>query len=163
MVKIALQIKVELENVEKLFTNHPNHSWLVKLKCGSCGEVTDKFQDITEAEKVPQKHNRSETNLLIKCKLCSRENSIDVIEGSNAEFTIDNVGNYKTIVVFDCRGVEPVAYKPTSGWIVQSENNGKIFEDVDLSDEDWVDYDEKNQESVRVYDLKWQFIKVNKQ
>lgn len=37
---------------------------------------------------------------------------------------------------------------------------GKKFEDVDLSEKEWVDYDEKNQTSVGVYELEWQFIKV---
>lgn len=83
MVKIALQIKANLEAIEKLYTNHPYYQWFLKLKCGSCGEVTEKFHDLTEDEKIAQKHNRSETNLLIKCKLCSRENSIYVIDGSN--------------------------------------------------------------------------------
>lgn len=88
MVKIALQIKATLENIEKLNTNHPHYQWFLKLKCGSCGETTEKFHDLTEDEKVPLKHSRSETNLLIKCKLCSRENSIDVIEGSNGEYKV---------------------------------------------------------------------------
>lgn len=87
MVKIALQVKATLECIEKLYTNHPHYQWFLKLKCGNCGEVTLKFHDLTEADKVPQKHNRSETNLLIKCKMCSRENSIDVIEGSNGKLT----------------------------------------------------------------------------
>lgn len=88
MVKIALQVKATLENIEKLYTNHPHYQWFLKLKCGNCGEVSQKFHDLTEADKVPQKHNRSETNLLIKCKMCSRENSIDVIEGSNGKQTV---------------------------------------------------------------------------
>lgn len=83
MVKIALQIKANLERIEKLYTNHPHYQWFVKLKCGSCGEVTEKFHDLSEDEKVVQKHKRSEANLLIKCKLCSRENNMDIIEGSN--------------------------------------------------------------------------------
>lgn len=85
MVKIALQIKASLECIETLYTNHPHYQWFLKLKCGSCGEVSEKFHDLTESEKVAQKHSRSETNLLIKCKLCSRENSIDVLEGSNGK------------------------------------------------------------------------------
>lgn len=86
MVKIALQIKAQLECIDKVYTSHPDFQWFLKLKCGSCGEVTDKFHDLTESEKVPQKHTRGESNLLIKCKLCSRENSIDVIEGSNGMY-----------------------------------------------------------------------------
>lgn len=56
MVKVALQIKASLENIEKLYTNHPYYQWFLKLKCGSCGEITEKFHDLMEAEKVPQKH-----------------------------------------------------------------------------------------------------------
>ncbi|XP_063384384.1 UPF0587 protein GA18326 [Cydia fagiglandana] len=160
MVKIALQIRANLECIEKLYTNHPHYQWFLKLKCSSCGEVSEKFHDLTEADKVPQKHNRSETNLLIKCKLCSRENSIDVIEGSNGAFTNEDAGKFKTLVIFDCRGVEPVDFEPKSGWIAEAEENGKKFEDVDLTEKEWVDYDEKNQTSVGVYELEWQFLKV---
>ncbi|CAH4035027.1 unnamed protein product [Pieris brassicae] len=126
----------------------------------SCGEESDKFHDLTEAEKVPQKHNRSESNLLIKCKLCSRENSIDVIEGSNGILTSEDENKFKTIVIFDCRGVEPVDFQPKSGWIAEAEHNGKKFEEVDLSEKEWAEYDEKNQNSVGVYELEWNFIKV---
>lgn len=86
MVKIALQIKATLECIDKLYTNHPHYQWFLKLRCSYCGETSGKFHDLTEADKVPQKHNRSETHLLIKCKLCSRENSMDIIEGSNGMF-----------------------------------------------------------------------------
>ncbi|KAM3965922.1 UPF0587 protein GA18326 [Aphomia sociella] len=160
MVKIALQIKATLECIEKLYTNHPHYQWFLKLKCSSCGEVSEKFIDLTEADKVPQKHNRSETNLLIKCKLCSRENSMDVVEGSNGIYTNNDVNKFKTLVIFDCRGVEPVDFEPKSGWIAESEDNGKKFDDVDLTEKEWVDYDEKNQASVGVYELEWQFVKV---
>ncbi|CAF4952560.1 unnamed protein product [Pieris macdunnoughi] len=160
MVKIALQIKASLECIEKLYTNHPYYQWFLKLKCCSCGEESDKFHDLTEAEKVPQKHNRSETNLLIKCKLCSRENSIDVIEGSNGILTSEDENKFKTIVIFDCRGVELVDFQPKSGWIAEAEDNGKKFEEVDLSEKEWAEYDEKNQNSVGVYELEWNFVKV---
>ncbi|PZC72203.1 UPF0587 protein GA18326 [Helicoverpa armigera] len=160
MVKIALQIKATLESIDKLYTNHPYYQWFLKLKCGSCGEVTEKFHDLTEAEKIPQKHNRSETNLLIKCKLCSRENSIDVVEGSNGQFRSSDEGKFKTLVIFDCRGVEPVDFEPKSGWIAVGEDDGKTFEDVDLTEKEWADYDDKNQNSVGVYELEWQFVKV---
>ncbi|CAG4938159.1 unnamed protein product [Parnassius apollo] len=160
MVKIALQIKASLECIENLYTNHPDYSWFLKLKCENCGEVSEKFHDLTEAEKVSLKHKRSETNLLIKCKLCSRENSVDVIEGSNGVYTSEDLGKFKTIVIFDCRGVEPVDFEPKSGWIAKAENEGKTFEDIDLSEKEWADYDEKNQTAVGVYDLEWQFVKV---
>lgn len=83
MVKIALQVKADLEFVEKLYTCHPEFQWFLKIKCSNCGEVSEKWQVLTESEKVAAKNNRSETNFQVKCKLCSRENTMDIIEGSN--------------------------------------------------------------------------------
>lgn len=65
-------------------------------------------------------------------------------------------------MVFDCRGVEPVEFSPRSGWIVQSVDNGQKFEDVDFSDDDWVDYDERHKNSVGVYEFASRFMKLKK-
>lgn len=82
MVKISLQISCILENIEELRTE-PNFSYFFKLRCNSCGEMDGIFHDICEDEKVKQdSRNAKGYNLVIKCKLCSRENSMDVVEGS---------------------------------------------------------------------------------
>lgn len=83
MVKISLQIKATLEYVEELWTNHPDYNFSIKIKCLNCGEISDKWHDINESQKIPSKTGRSETNYIEKCKLCGRENSLDILEGSN--------------------------------------------------------------------------------
>ncbi len=35
--------------------------------------------------------------------------------------------------------------------------SGKVWEDVDLSEKEWVDYDDKSNESVSIMDLEWKF------
>lgn len=79
-----------------------------------------------------------------------------------AAYTADDAGKFKTIVAFDCRGVEPVEFSPRSGWLVKSAENGQSFEDVDLSEDDWVEYDNKNKISVGIYDFESTFIKLKK-
>lgn len=64
--------------------------------------------------------------------------------------------------MFDCRGAEPIEFSPRTGWIVQSADNGQAFEDVDLSDDDWVEYDQKNQTPVGIYEFGAKFIKLKK-
>lgn len=83
MVKIGLQIKANLEHIDELYTNHPNYTFLLKLKCLNCGEVSEKWHGITESETFPTKVGKSETHYLAKCKLCGRENSLDIIAGTN--------------------------------------------------------------------------------
>lgn len=76
MVKIGLQIKAFFQNIEHLELGE-DYNYHMKLKCSSCGEVSEKWQVINAADKIETV--RSETNYLAKCKLCSRENSMDVL------------------------------------------------------------------------------------
>ncbi|CAH1993253.1 unnamed protein product [Acanthoscelides obtectus] len=159
MVKITLRIQATLEGIQQLETNHPNYNFLLKLKCTSCGEITEKWQDICESLKYPGKTGRSENNYIAKCKLCGRENSIDIIPDSNAPYTNDDQGKFKPIVSFDCRGLEPVEFTPGEGWTIVAES-GQIFENVDLTEKEWVEYDTKSQQSVGVFDFESGFMIV---
>lgn len=86
MVKIGLQIRAQLENVDEIKTNHPDYTFFFKLKCSNCGEPSDKWHDITESERVQDdSRHPNGFNFHMKCKLCSRENSMDIVEGSNGE------------------------------------------------------------------------------
>ena len=42
------------------------------------------------------------------------------------------------------------------GFVVKSAG-GKTWEDVDLSDKEWADYDERKGESVSIMELEWEF------
>lgn len=86
MVKIGLQICAVLENVETLKTSHPDYPFFVKIRCTNCGELDEKFHDITESEKTGgTSRNQDGFNFYMKCKMCSRENSIDIVEKSNGK------------------------------------------------------------------------------
>lgn len=77
-------------------------------------------------------------------------------------YTTDDSGSYKLIVSFDCRGIEPVEFSPRAGWLVKAAENGQTFEDVDLSEDDWVEYDNKNKVSIGIYEFESNFIKLKK-
>lgn len=72
----------------------------------------------------------------------------------------DDQNSFKTIVTFDCRGMEPTDFSPSEGWIAKAEESGKIFTDINLSEKEWVEYDEKSQQSVGVYELESRFVNV---
>ena len=48
--------------------------------------------------------------MVAKCKLCSRENSIDILADSIKPYS-NEAGQFQTIVAFDCRGLEPVEFE----------------------------------------------------
>ncbi|UYV62168.1 hypothetical protein LAZ67_1008103 [Cordylochernes scorpioides] len=90
-----------------------------QLKCLSCGEVPDQWQYVTLLESHSSKGGRGSANLVTKCKYCKRDNSI----GKLVTWCVDIVkdipyqpynqdGDYTSLVVFDCRGLEPVDFSP---------------------------------------------------
>ena len=98
--------------------------------------------------------------MVIKCKLCSRENSIDILKDTIKPYTEDDSGHFKTVVVFDCRGVEPVDFSPRVGYVAEGSESGAKFSEVELTEGEWYDYDEKSAVSVAVHDLGHKFITV---
>jgi len=171
MVKIGLQFKAFLENVTGLIADGEDFRWYLKLKCANCGEVPDHWQYLTQDEKQPLKGGRGEASAVIKCKLCGRENSIDILPDTITSYDMENNNKYKTIVVFDCRGLEPVDFSPRNGWKVlgwkESDDDdepgrvsGTEFTDVDLVDKEWADYDEKTDESTVISEIDVKFVTV---
>lgn len=45
------------------------------------------------------------------------------------------------------------------GFTVQS-TSGQVFADVDLSEREWMDFDDKLGESIGIYELEWEFVAV---
>lgn len=53
-------------------------------------------------------------------------------------------------------------FSPREGWTVKAADGGPTFENVDLSEDDWVEYDEKNNNSIGIYEFESNFIKLKK-
>nr|CAG4645236.1 EOG090X0HQJ [Leptodora kindtii] len=159
MVKIGLRIKASLENVTKLQAAGEDFRWYIKVKCGSCNEVSDKWVYITLSESNEVKGGRGTANLVMKCKLCSRENNMDIISDSIVPYNDEDQGKFKTIVKFDCRGAEPSDFSPRNGWDVEGLESGTCFSDIDLTEKEWADYDEKAKTTVGIYELEHEFVR----
>merc|ERR1711874_931111 len=117
----------------------------------------------------PLKGGRGQASSLVKCKMCSRENSIDIIPDSVASYNMEDNNQFKTMVVFDCRGLEPVEFAPRNGWKArgykedddgEGSETGSTFGDVDLSEKEWADYDEKSGESTVISEMEFKFVPV---
>ena len=81
--------------------------------CHTNGEMEIDYgckDELCIQESSPLKGGRGSASLVAKCKMCSRENSIDIIQDSITPY--DASESFKTIVVFDCRGIEPVDFSP---------------------------------------------------
>jgi len=106
------------------------------------------------------KGGRGEANVVMKCKFCSRENSIDIIKDSVKPYTIDDSNTFKTIAAFECRGCEPTDFSFRNGFTAKGAETSTTFNDINLEENEWVDYDETAKESVGVYEATHKFIKL---
>uniref|UniRef100_A0A1A8ADU9 uridine/cytidine kinase n=1 Tax=Nothobranchius furzeri TaxID=105023 RepID=A0A1A8ADU9_NOTFU len=66
---------------------------------------------------------------------------------------------FKTMVQFECRGLEPVDFQPQAGFAAEGAESGTPFPEVNLLEKDWTDYDEKVSESVGIYEVTHRVVK----
>ncbi|XP_031568015.1 UPF0587 protein v1g245604-like [Actinia tenebrosa] len=160
MVRISLQFKANLENITNVKPDGDDFRWYLKLKCLNCGEETKQWIYLCSMESVAIKGSRGSANYVSKCKLCGRENSLDIIKDSIKEYNADDSNHFKTMVTFDCRGLEPFDFSPRTGFVGEGIETSTKFTDIDLSEADWSDYDERAQQSIGIYEVASQFIKA---
>lgn len=152
-------MKAQLENVDAVYASQPEFRYFLKIKCSGCNEESGKWHDVSLNETVALKTGHGNTHFALKCKFCGKENQMAILDKAVQQYVKKYEGSFQTIVEFDCRGLEPVMFSPREGWVVKAIDNGQIFEDVDLTEGEWIEYDEKLKESVRVYDLEFKFSK----
>ncbi|XP_060087830.1 CXXC motif containing zinc binding protein [Heteronotia binoei] len=107
----------------------------------------------------PLKGGRGSATMVQKCKLCSRENSIDILSHTIKPYNVEDNETFKTVVEFECRGLEPVDFQPQAGFVAEGAESGTPFTDINLLEKDWNDYDEKIKESVGIYEVTHRFVK----
>ena len=148
MPTYRLVLTCEMTGIESLRPT-PESCYAVTLRCGQCSTVaeTPVVLDPSEAP-VEVKGSRGVVTLTWKCKFCKREGNIS-LKG------MEKGWKHPTVQGVECRGVaEVVGWDPgMSSWVAVSEESGKSFA-VDLSEGDWVDYDDDGGHPVDVTEPK---------
>ncbi|NP_001143983.1 UPF0587 protein F46B6.12 [Zea mays] len=166
MVYYALLVGAELDGLTNLQPSggcdDPSFPYYLKLKCENCGEVTAKSTYVTLSEQVDLPKGHGTAHLVQKCKLCGRDGTIVMIPGQGTPLTIEqSQKEEKTcLMVFDCRGYEPVEFSFGAGWKAESVH-GTPFE-IDCSEDEFSEYDEKGECPVELSKLQSTFKVVKK-
>lgn len=109
--------------------------------------------------------------------LCSqassqRESSATIKEAPKA-YEQAEPAKPKNILEFDCRGLEFTEFKPEvcttrqhskcheinieqGEWLAEGLESGTKFAEIDLTDGEWFEYDEKAGDEVSIKDIKWE-------
>ncbi|KAH9937199.1 uncharacterized protein B0H18DRAFT_1081454 [Fomitopsis serialis] len=113
MVHLLLSVKADLENVTDL------------VKCTSCNEVHPKM--VSEEREVTSGKG-SVAHFVWRCGLCKRD---------GRQWPV------RAFLTIDCRGLEFVGFDPRGTWRCVGAESATVFDEVDLDEGEWVDYDEK--------------------
>jgi hypothetical protein len=175
MVLFLLYIKAELENVGSID---------LKKDASLCLSVRNPLSDFEVREKVvmnatePVEQDESSRSpahhLSIKWEGSKKASIMTILDEAAAKsalkkkkgvqvrpFTADDSGNWVPILAVECRGLEPSGFSPMGDDFVVTSTEGTEFrEDVDLSDADWAEYDEDNDQSVSLSEIefKWEAV-----
>ncbi|KAL1834603.1 hypothetical protein DCAR_0104813 [Daucus carota subsp. sativus] len=153
MVKYRVLFTADLQNLTDLKpSSDPTFTYYFKMKCGNCGELAKKVISVLPSEKVDD--SRNAPNLVMKCKFCERVGSVTVtcdirepLTEARSEFR-----NSVPLIQLDCKGLDPVEFVFGNGWKAKS-IAGTKFEDIDLSDGEFDEYDEKGECPVSISNL----------
>lgn len=163
MVLLLLQIKAELENVTNLEakggSDGSEFTFFFKIKCGGCSSITEKYSSVTASELYDIPKSRGSANLVQKCKFCDKVGTIVIVEGRSKPYTMEDseARKFTPIGCFDCRGIEPVDFSLREGWTAEATSGAK-FVDIDLSEGEWSEYDEKASVSVGILNVEHKFV-----
>ncbi|KAJ1657036.1 hypothetical protein IWQ61_003489 [Dispira simplex] len=160
MVKLQLSIKADLINVTDLAPLDPDYDFHFKIKCNSCQEVSNNWISMNQLDTSPISGSRGEANLVMRCKFCKREGSASFERGTLRAYQVEQSGRFAPLIQMECRGLEPVECQLTDGWKVVGADSNIKFDEVDLSEGVWADYDEKAGKEVSVMDVEFQITKV---
>ncbi|OTF83131.1 DUF866 domain containing protein [Euroglyphus maynei] len=90
------------------------------------------------------------------------DSKVPLMGGSLRPYRSEDSPDFKPLIELDCRGCDPTVFQPINGFQCSNMDNTTEFNDVDLSEMNWADYDERNNESVGIYDFKYRFTTVKK-
>uniref|UniRef100_A0A7N0UU09 CXXC motif containing zinc binding protein n=1 Tax=Kalanchoe fedtschenkoi TaxID=63787 RepID=A0A7N0UU09_KALFE len=162
MVNFMLMIAADLENLTNLQpqggVDDPDFAYHFKVKCGNCGEASQKETVVSLGETISQPRGKGECHLLQKCKFCGRDGMITMIPGRGKPLTqeLSESGQFAPLMLLECRGFEPVGFLFGAGWRVEA-ISGTLYENVDLSEDEFTEYDEKGEVPVMISNLRATF------
>jgi len=144
MPVFLVEIKCELENVE--LTPNDNNLWKMDVTSDS-SEVREGIT-VSAADEMELEGSRGTAHFIMKWDKGAPQAYIKILDKhpkgkGDGSYKASNSGQWTYVFQMECRGLTPTRLIPGIDFRVVS-TAGHVFEDVDLGERDWADYDEEN-------------------
>lgn len=161
-------IKADLENVGSAAIDVESATLTIDVKYGQSEEVRESVT-ICRQDEEPLDGSRGVANLILKFADANERSSCSVLSADEfktrfkkkkqalAEMprsvTDGDSGTWVPVVAFEARGMDVVTWRLREGDVSVRSATGFPFEDVDLSEGDWADYDVEADAPVAMSDI----------
>lgn len=156
-----LKFAGELSNVTDLqpLDDQSNpYEYIFKVTCTSCHETHPKAVSINRFESYDIGDSKGKANFVFRCRMCKKESSAN-IDRTVAKYTVEDDSKLVPILQIDARGLDLSDFVAEGRFECKGLNSGTTFNEVDLSDGEWYDYDDKVSEEVSVTEIKWEILR----
>ncbi len=154
-----LYLRAEMNNVTDLgFADSAEEpfEFLFKIQCTACRETHSKAVGINLYEKHEIQGSRGEASFVFKCGFCSKRSNIEInLPKHYRGYTSDHSGQRIPMLDIEPRGIEVTAFIPEGRFKCAGVDSGSKFSEVDLSEDEWYDYDDNAATEVSVTDVFW--------
>lgn len=96
---------------------------------------------------------------MFRCKGCKHEH-LALIERTKEKVQAGNSNKWTNLLEIDARGIDFVEFIPEGRWQCVGEELGTKFEEVDLEDAEWYDYDDKQGDEVSVTEVQFDILRA---
>lgn len=162
MVKFYLKSMAELANVtdlEPLNTPQSPYEYTFTIECTKCREIHDKPITINTFEQHEISGSRGEASFVFRCKNCKSEH-LAQIGRTKEKLTIEDNGKWVRILEIDARGLDFIKFDALGQWQCHGVNSPTVFDEVDLEDGEWYDYDDNAGEEVSVTEVSFEIART---
>ncbi|ODV93479.1 hypothetical protein PACTADRAFT_46616 [Pachysolen tannophilus NRRL Y-2460] len=168
MVSLAVVVKATLDNVtdlEPTDTEVEPFEYRFEIECTSCRERHDKPVSVNRFETYEIPGSRGNASFVYKCRSCGSSHSATITKPKHGGiYDLEDSGKEKTILLIDSRGLDFVKFIPLGNFQAKgtgsSNKKAKIFKEIDLSENEWYDYDDDANQEVSIVDVEWDIIKA---
>ncbi|EJD03985.1 DUF866-domain-containing protein, partial [Fomitiporia mediterranea MF3/22] len=158
--KLQLSIKADLENVTDLEPAADDFEFFFKVKCTSCNEEHPKEVTLNREEHEMSFGKGNTAHFVWRCSLCKRESSARFEPQPLKPYSAESSGSLTPFLTLDCRGLEFIGFNPMGIWKCKGTESGTIFSEVDLTEGEWTDYDEKASQPVSIMEIESEWSRV---
>ncbi|EWC86444.1 hypothetical protein PFNF54_04775 [Plasmodium falciparum NF54] len=150
MKNTVVRIKAELENVKRLFCDD-EYLWIFNIRDSTSSLTRDNIQfRKTDILEIP--NSRGTANFMIKWTEYPKYSTINFVNRKNKKKKKKKKGGF---FFFFGGGIELIDFFPSNNFIVE-DTKGKLYYDVNLSDQNWCDYNEEHEMCVGIYNLEYE-------